>query len=125
MSMRILAAIPALLFLSVSGAALAQEAVATARNAPSGGAPAAAPAPIQTVDEQQDVQDGPLPRMGFCGPIGVDANGKPDKRIHGQAGAAVGTHGYQAYHVAACKPFGKDGTSGVAISVTDARIGRR
>ncbi len=126
MRIRVFSAAPALVFAAWAGFAAAQEVVATAKNEPAGGAPAAAkPAEIATIEEQQDLEDGPPPKLGFCGPVGVDVDGKPDKSIHGQVGVAVGTRGYRAYHLAACKPFGKDGTSGVAISVTQSQIGRR
>jgi hypothetical protein len=128
--MRVLSVVPALALAMSAGLAFADDPVATAKNAPEGGAPTAAkPDTVARVGEDAQYQDAdqePEMRVGFCGPRPVDANGKPDAAVHGTAGVAVGTRGYRSYHVDACKPLGKDGKSGVAISVTQSQInGRR
>jgi hypothetical protein len=118
----------ALLTLASVGGAFAQEAVATAKNEPAQAVqpPPPPPGAIARIDAPGDDADAaPQTRMGFCGPMAVGRDGRPDTSAHGNAGVAVGTHGYQAYHFAVCKPLGKDGNSGVAISVDKSQFGRR
>ncbi|HEX7758981.1 MAG TPA: hypothetical protein VF459_05740 [Caulobacteraceae bacterium] len=111
------------LTLALAGAAMAQEAIPTA-----GGAnPNAAPKntkPVSDLGAPEQFADGPGgPRMGPCGPLETP-DGKPDKSVHGEVHAGVGTHGYREIGGAICKPIGENGAIAIAIDKTDGDYGR-
>ncbi len=117
-------ALPFLLAVAFSAAtgAQAQEAIPTAANAPSAGAPATSPgARIDLPDRDEDADEGPL-RVGPCGnvaPIGE----KTPNRAHGAVWAGAGTHGYREIGGVVCQPIGQTGA--VTIAVDRSQYGRR
>ncbi len=111
------------LSLTLDGAALAQEAIATAGGVNPNAAPKGA-ASVPDLGAPERFADGPLgPRMGPCGPLQT-ADGKPDKGVHGEVHAGVGTHGYREIGGAICKPIGENGAIAIAVDKVDGDYGR-
>jgi hypothetical protein len=112
--------------LAAGPAAWSQEAIATAANAPGGGAPpAASTTPVHIVRERLRDDSGPLP-VGPCGGVAISKDGgppKPDKSPHGEVWGAVGTHRYREAGGAVCIPLGDSGALHIAVDA--ARYGRR
>ncbi len=110
----------------LASAAMAQEAISTAANAPDAGAPTPArPGPPITLSNQRDLDDeGPLP-VGRCGNPKVNADGEPvkDNTPHGAIWAGAGTHGYREVGGVVCQPIGKNAE--VTIAVDSVQINRR
>ena len=109
--------------LIVSGPCAAQEAIATATNAPPP-APTTTAAPL-ALGHHQGFSDEGAPLVGPCGAVGEVHDGvaeKPDKKVHGEVSAGVGTHGYREVGGAVCIPVGDHAAVSVAFDV--GRIGR-
>jgi hypothetical protein len=124
--MRLVTSVVAAGTLLAGSAAWAQETIATASNAPDGGAPAASQgAPLRIVRERVHDDEDALP-VGPCGGLPVSKDGgppKPDKTPHGEVWGAVGTHSYREAGGAVCIPLGDKGA--VHIAVDASHYGRR
>lgn len=109
---------------SLAGApAWAQEAIPTAANAPSAGAPAPPPAavPPLTLNDRRQFDDSGPPLVGPCGAVGDIVDGvpqKPDKNPHGSVWAGVGTAGYREVGGHVCVPIGDKAAVDIAVDST-------
>ncbi|MBS0295468.1 MAG: hypothetical protein JSR45_04095 [Proteobacteria bacterium] len=107
--------------------ALAQEATATARNAPPLDASAnTAPAPLDAPRDVDPVRQ--VVKIGPCTPQAArvaaqaEADGakiEPDRAPHGEVGAGIGTNGYREVHGTVCKPIGDDGFVSISAGKTE------
>ena len=95
--------------------AAAQEAIPTATRGSDGAAPAA-PA-TDTIRLRDEVDSGPgfLRPTGPCGGPLKTPEGKPDKTVHGQVWAGVGTNGYREIGGVACMPLGDNAAVSIAV----------
>lgn len=117
------AALAILVLLAGWGArtAAAQEAIATGKGAPMGGAPTmtwpAGDDDEDTLRLSDHVDGGPgfLRPRGPCGGPLTKPDGTPDKSPHGQVWAGVGTNGYREIGGVACVPLGQTGSATIAI----------
>jgi hypothetical protein len=105
--------------LVIAGGAFAQEVISTAPDGQSRSPPAAPVAanPLQ-IQRPDPFPDGPLPLLGPCGGVVGSTDGrpvKPDKNVHGQVWAGVGTSGYREIGGAACAPIGDHGAVSIAV----------
>jgi hypothetical protein len=94
----------------------AQEAIATASNAPPL-APSNLAAPL-ALGRHQGFSDEGAPIIGPCGAVGDVHDGvaeKPDKNPHGSISAGVGTHGYRDVGGAVCVPLGDHAAVSIAF----------
>jgi len=107
--------------------ALAQEATATARNAPPLDASAnAAPPPLDAPRSAAPTRE--VVKLGPCTPAAAlvaapaEADGakiEPDRSAHGEVGAGIGTNGYREVHAAVCKPIGDNGFVSISAGKTE------
>ena len=76
--------------------ALAQETIPTASAAPLGGAPTPPPGPPQALGQRPFYDGADIVRsdLNGCG-VPPKEDGSPDKNVHGEVYAGVGTHGYR------------------------------
>jgi hypothetical protein len=99
-----------------AGSASAEEVIATGQG---GSAPTVlsqtAPAPTEllpVVPEQQVVRIGPCTPYGGMIAAQAEANGariEPDRDMHGEISAGIGTNGYRSVSGSVCKPLGDNG----------------
>jgi hypothetical protein len=119
-----LAAVSALLAGAAwSGAAAADETVATAASADAHppAAEAAGPAP-QTLAADRARQGGGDVLMTACGPEPVDDRGVVAYNPHGEISVGAGTHGYREVGGTVCQPL--PGGGFVAVTAGQSRFGR-
>jgi hypothetical protein len=118
--------IPAILALSFAAPlAWADGPITTASPTSSAPAPdASPPASVESADAA-DQDAGPDVRLGPCGPTKVTSDGKPDRSVHGEVDAGVGTNGYRHVGLSACKPIGDNGAVAISVSQTQFDGGRR
>ena len=121
--MRLFSSLAIAAVLSLSGVAFAQEAIPTAAGAPENGAPipASSPKPLSIDDNRDRFDDGPRP-VNRCGAPAHD-DGSPDRSVHGQVFAGVGTRGYREAGGVACIPLGDKAAATLAVDV--GQYGRR
>ncbi len=97
----------------------AEEAIATATAAPTGGAPAisaGSTAPLSISDLRHFDDRGPAQGpWGGVPKVADDGSTKADKHPHGEVHAGIGTHGYREIGGVACMPLGDNGAVIVAI----------
>ena len=107
--------------------AAAQEAIATAGGGPSGGAPAATTTNLLHLSDRIDRGDDIVRSVGPCGGPATTADGKPDRSVHGEVFAAVGTRGYREAGGVACVPLGDHTAATIAVDAgrIDGRSGWR
>jgi len=107
--------------LAIAAGARGQEAIPTAANAPSAGAPVPSMGPPISLSNKDDRDDGGPARMGPCGPLAPTPDGGPakgDHQPHGAVWGGVGAHGYREAGGVVCQPLGKDGSVTIAIDST-------
>jgi hypothetical protein len=97
-------------------AALAQETIATAQNAPDGGAPP----PYQQTDtlrlgDHVDREPEFLRPRNACGGPARTADGKLDHTPHGEVFAGVGTRGYREGGGVVCVPLNENSAVSIAV----------
>lgn len=117
----------AALVAALAAPAVAQEATATARNAPPLDASANTPPP--PLEARTDA--GPtrqVVKIGPCTPAAPlvaaqaeadEAKIEPDRSAHGEVGAGIGTNGYREVHATVCKPIGDDGFVSISAGKTE------
>jgi hypothetical protein len=96
-------------------AAAAQEAIATAAGGPAGDAPAATTTNLLHLGDRIDRGDDIVRSRGPCGGPATTPDGKPDRSVHGEVFAAVGTRGYREAGGAACIPLGDHTAATIAV----------
>ena len=102
--------------LLAAGSLHAQEAIATAKAETPPAPPANAPPLMLPRHPQFDDEGAPL--VGPCGAVGAVHDGiaeKPDKKVHGEVFAGVGTAGYREIGGAVCIPVGDHGAVSIAV----------
>ena len=108
----------AMLALAMVAPATAQQAISTAQDTQSGGAPPApSPSPVYLSPHRQDIAQNIVRPVGPCGGLPNPDTGKPDKSPHGEVFAGVGTHGYRETGGAVCVPVGDHAAVNVAVDV--------
>jgi len=114
-------ALALLAVVATGGAAQAQEAIATAQNAPDGGAPPPY-AESDTLRLSDHISREPefLRPRGPCGGPVRTADGKLDHTPHGEVFAGIGTHGYREAGGVVCVPLNQ--SSAVTIAVDAGHI---
>jgi hypothetical protein len=113
-TVRTLATAVGLAILAAAPAAGAQEAIATAADAPLGGAPTPQPAP--PLDAQRRLPGGEdmIRNVNACGAPPKE-DGTKDKSPHGEVFAGVGNHGYREAGGVVCVPLGDHVAATIAI----------
>jgi hypothetical protein len=114
----------AVVALAAAGAVAAQEAIPTAANSPTGGAPTpiSSAGPLRLSDHRDYGGDDIVRSVGPCG-APPKPDGTPDKSPHGEVYAGVGTHGYREGGGVVCVPIGDK--AAVTVAVDAGRIGDR
>ncbi len=108
----------ALLALAMAAPTAAQQAISTAQDGQSGGAPPApSPSPVYLPPHRLDTAQNILRPVGPCGGLPNPDTGKPDKSPHGEVFAGAGTHGYREAGGAVCLPIGDHAAVNVAVDV--------
>ncbi len=97
-----------------SPACRAQEAIATAADAPLGGAPTPQPADAQDAHHHLAGGQDVVRSVNACG-IPPKDDGSPDKSPHGEVYAGVGTRGYREAGGVVCVPLGDHAAATIAI----------
>ncbi len=115
-STQILAGVAVVAALVGAPVAQAQETIATAADAPLGGAPT--PEAPASADAQRRLPGGQEIARGVnaCGAPPKD-DGSPDKSPHGEVFAGVGNHGYREAGGVACVPIGDHVSATIAVDV--------
>jgi hypothetical protein len=117
-----------LLLLAASVMALSGSAVA----ADSGSGSDAAPVSTASQDtdhkiaawlgDTSDTRQLPAAKSPSDEPIRYPDQGKPDRKIHGEVGAGVGSDGYRSAYGVATIPIGKSSSATIAVSTIHGRV---
>ncbi|HEX4742321.1 MAG TPA: hypothetical protein VH353_13420 [Caulobacteraceae bacterium] len=96
--------------------ALAQETIPTASAAPLGGAPTPPPGSPQALGQRPFYDGADIVRsdVNGCG-VPPKEDGSPDKDVHGEVYAGVGTHGYREAGGTACIPIGDHSAATISV----------
>ena len=111
--------IPRLLFLAASLAVLAGPALAADSGADGAPVSTASQTTDQKIAAWLNDKPAPLSAAGTDGadePLRDNPDGRPDRRIHGEVGAGIGTGGYRSAYGVVNIPIGKSSSVTVAAS---------